>query len=145
MSLEQIRQHLNEASVDELCALLSEQERRLSREIDELTGNLCTIRRFTSNLNRMKALPPKGEIILEYMPSRRIDTFRTDIDFFEKGYSGYEIMLREFKSHMIENDLPLSYFFNAGTLIEQKDFEEQNYCARTVFIFVDDNLSLIHI
>ena len=48
-------------------------------------------------------------------------------------------MLREFKSHMIENDLPLSYFFNAGTLIEQKDFEEQNYCARTVFIFVDDN------
>ncbi len=139
MSLEQIRQHLNEASVDELCALLSEQERRLSREIDELTGNLCTIRRFTSNLNRMKALPPKGEVILEYMPSRRIDTFRTDIDFFEKGYSGYEIMLREFKSHMIRNDLPLSYFFNAGTLIEQKDFEEQNYCARTVFIFVDDN------
>lgn len=139
MSLEQIRDHLNNSSTDELCEVLAHQEQKLSREIDEMAGNLCTIRRFSSNLNRMKALPPKGEVILEYMPSRRIDTFRTDIDFFEKGYSGYEIMLREFKSHMIENNLPLSYFFNAGTLIEQNDFQHQNYCAKTVFIFVDDN------
>lgn len=137
MSLEQIKHHLNEASTEELHIMLAEQEQQLEREINRLTGSLSTIRRLTSNLNRLKSLPPKGEAVLEYMPQRRIDTFRTEIDFFEKGYSGYEIMLREFKSHMIENELPLSYFFNAGTLIEKDDFMKQNYCAKTVFIFVD--------
>lgn len=139
MSLKQIKHHLNETSPNELYMILAEQEKKLDQEISRLTGSLRVIRRFTSNLNRLKSLPPKGEAILEYMPSRRIDTFQTEIDFFEKGYSGYEIMLREFKSHMIENDLPLSYFFNAGTLIEKDDFNQQNYCAKTVFIFVDDH------
>lgn len=139
MNLEQIKHHLSEASPDELYLMLTEQEQKLEQEINRLTGSLGTIRRLTSNLNRLKSLPPKGQAVFEYMPLRRIDTFQTEIDFFEKGYSGYEIMLREFKSHMIENELPLSYFFNAGTLIEKNDFIQQNYCAKTVFIFVDSD------
>ncbi len=139
MSLEQIRQHITDTSADELCSLLTLQEEKLSRQIDDLTGNLCTIRRFTSNLRMMKSLPPKGQVIFEYIPQRRIDSFTTNIDFFEEGYTGYETMLREFKTYMINSKLPLSYFFNAGTLIEKDDFSQQNYCARTVFIFVDDN------
>ncbi|MDZ5010421.1 hypothetical protein GNF77_16235 [Clostridium perfringens] len=48
-------------------------------------------------------------------------------------------MLREFKSYMIKNGLPLSYFFNAGTLIEKDDFIRQKLKSNKVFIFVEDD------
>jgi len=98
-----------------------------------------SIARIASNLRQIKSLPPTGEIFLEYMPERRIDTTLTEIDFFTQGYSGYERMLRKLKDRMIRHDLPLSYFFNAGTLIEQADFAAQRYTAHTVFIFWDED------
>lgn len=63
MSLEQIRHHPNEASRGEFYIMLAQQEERLEQEIN----------RLTSNLNRLKSLPPKGEAALEYMPQQRID------------------------------------------------------------------------
>ena len=139
MTLEQIQKQLTESSQGELYRSLMEQEEKLSKEIHQLTRSLYTIRRFTSNLNRLNSLPPIGRIIYEYLPERRIDTFTSNIDFFEKGYSGYEEMIREFKSYMIQNQLPLSYFFNAGTLIEKEDFRKQKLKSNKVFIFVDDD------
>lgn len=139
MTLEEIQKQLTESSRKELYESLIEQEKKLSKEIYKLTRSLYTIRRFTSNLNLLNSLPPIGKIIYEYLPERRIDTFTSNIDFFEKGYSGYEEMIREFKSYMIENELPLSYFFNAGTLIEKDDFSKQKLKSNTVFIFVDDD------
>ncbi|MFU7515709.1 MerR family transcriptional regulator [Clostridium sp. HCS.1] len=139
MTLEEIQKQLTESSQKELYESLIEQEKKLSKEIYKLTRSLYTIRRFTSNLNLLNSLPPIGKIIYEYLPERRIDTFTSNIDFFEKGYSGYEEMIREFKSYMIENELPLSYFFNAGTLIEKDDFSKQKLKSNTVFIFVDDD------
>lgn len=139
MTLEQIQKQLTESSQEKLYKSLMEQEKKLSKEIQQLTRSLCIIRRFTSNINRVKSIPPIGKIIYEYLPERRIDTFTSEIDFFERGYSGYEEMLREFKNYMIENKLPLSYFFNAGTLIEKDDFCKQKLKSNTVFIFVDED------
>ncbi|KLE17230.1 MerR family transcriptional regulator [Clostridium sp. C8] len=139
MTLEQIHKQLTQASQEDLHKSLIEQEKKLSKEIKQLTRSLYTIRRFTSNLSRLNSIPPIGKIIYEYLPERRIDTFTSDIDFFEKGYSGYEEMLREFKSYMIKNGLPLSYFFNAGTLIEKDDFTKQILKSNKVFIFIDDD------
>jgi len=85
MTLEQIHKQLTQASQEDLHKSLIEQEKKLSKEIKQLTRSLYTIRRFTSNLSRLNSIPPIGKIIYEYLPERRIDTFTSDIDFFWKG------------------------------------------------------------
>lgn len=139
MTLEQIRTQFKSSSLDDLSHFLHQQDENLKQEIHRLENSRKSIARITSNLRQIKSLPPTGEIFLEYMPERRIDTTFTEIDFFTQGYSGYERMLRKLKDRMIRHDLPMSYFFNAGTLIEREDFAAETYTAHTVFIFVDED------
>lgn len=139
MSLQQIRTQLAHASVQELQELLLEQDKALSQEIRRLSNSRRSIARICSNLQQLKSLPPVGQVFFAYMPQRIIDTIATDIDFFTQGYAGYERMLLELKGQMLRQGLPMSYFFNAGTLIEQADLVRQRYVARTAFIFVDED------
>ena len=139
MSLEQIKEQLHHASYDDLFLMLKQQEEQLESEISIMKGNLSTVRRFADNIKRLNNIPALDHVIYEYIPERRIETFESDIDFFQLGYFGYELMLREFKSYMIRNSLPLSYFFNAGTLMGKDSFIKGEYRANNVFLFVDDN------
>lgn len=139
MTLEQIRTQFKTSSLEDLSQFLHQQDENLKQEIHRLENSRKSIARIAANLRQIKSLPPIGEIFLEYMPERRIDTTFTEIDFFTQGYSGYERMLRKLKDRMIRHDLPMSYFFNAGTLIEREDFAAQRYTAHTVFIFVDED------
>ncbi|WP_211331285.1 MerR family transcriptional regulator [Companilactobacillus insicii] len=139
MTLNQIKNQLNEYSPDKLRNSLINQETILKQKIEQLNRHLRTVKHLESNLNKMSSLPPDGQIVMEYLPERKIDTLKTDVDLFERSDYGYEIMMREFKSYMIKHNLPLSYFFNVGTIIKKSDFKNQNYHSKTVFIFVDNN------
>lgn len=139
MTLEQIQTQLQTASIEDLQRLLLVQDESLRKQIEYLTINRKSIARINSNLQCLKSLPPTGQIFFEYIPERRIDITHTEIDFFTQGYSGYERMLRQLKDRMIQHDLPMSYFFNAGTLIEKENFAAEKYIAQTVFIFVDED------
>lgn len=137
MSLKQI-QGLKDVSTEALYTLLMEQDALLKDKIEELASSRRAIQRIASNLQKLNALMPAGELFLEYVPQRRIDVTKTDIDVFQSGYSGYAHMLTLAKEKMIQHNLPLSYFCNAGTIIEQADYLEQNYVSRSIFIFVDE-------
>ena len=139
MSLQQIRTQLTHASAQELQALLLEQDAALRQQIRRLSNSRRSIARIVSNLKQLGSLPPVGQVFFEYMPKRIIDTIVTQIDFFTQGYAGYERMLLELKGKMLRQNLPMSYFFNAGTLIEQADLTAGRYVARTAFIFVDED------
>lgn len=138
MTLRQIRQQLENSSLEELHIFLQEQDRLLEEKMHQLSDSRKSIHRLCENIGQLKSLPPIGELFLEYVPERRIDTLYTEIDYFTDGYAGYERMLRRLKDHMVHHNLPLSYFLNAGTLIEKADFVRENYVAHTVFIFVDE-------
>ena len=138
MTLRQIEKQFRNSSLEEMHELLLEQDRLLEEKMLKLAQSRKSIRRLCDNIGQLKALPPIGEIFLEYVPERRIDTLRTEYDYFTEGYAGYERMLRSMKGYMLRQNLPLSYFLNAGTLIEQKDFAKGNFVAHTVFIFVDE-------
>lgn len=138
MTLRQIKQQLENSSLEELHVFLQEQDGVLEEKMHQLSDSRKSIHRLCTNIGQLKSLPPIGEIFLEYTKERRIDTLYTEIDYFKDGYSGYERMLRKLKDHMVHDDLPLSYFLNAGTLIEKNDFVRENYAAHTVFIFVDE-------
>ena len=139
MSLEQIKNQFTEYSPDKMYNSLIGQEQDLSTEIKKLNRHLQTVKRLAANLNKLKSIPPIGQIVMEYLPARRIDTLTTNIDLFDEEDFGYEIMLREFKMYMLKDNLPLSYFVNAGTIIDQNNFSNQNYHSNTIFIFVDND------
>ncbi|AKP67407.1 MerR family transcriptional regulator [Companilactobacillus ginsenosidimutans] len=139
MTLEQIKKQFSEYSPESMYQSLLKQENILSSEIEKLNRHMHTVKRLASNLNKLQSLPPDGQITMEYLPSRRIDTLKTDIDLFDQEDFGYEIMLRKFKLHMLQNKLPLSYFVNAGTIIKKDDFANENFHSNTIFIFVDNN------
>lgn len=139
MTLRQIRQQMNNGSAQEWYALLQEQDRMLEQKQKQLSDSRKSVHRLCAALRQLSALPPMGEIFLENIPERRIDTLPTEYDSLADGYTGYERMLRLLKGHMVRQELPLSYFLNAGTLIERNDFEQERYVAHTVFIFVDED------
>ena len=132
MTLRQIRQQLENSSLEELHIFLQEQDRLLEEKMHQLSDSRKSIHRLCENIGQLKSLPPIGELFLEYVPERRIDTLYTEIDYFTDGYAGYERMLRRLKDHMVHHNLPLSYFLNAGTLIEKADFVREYPEVETV-------------
>ncbi len=139
MTLKQIKEQITNGSTKELYMLLKKQDEILDEKIRQLYVSRKSIARVAKNLEQINSLPPMGEIFFENMPARRIDTVTTEIEYFASGYSGYERMLRKMKDKMIAHHLPLSYFYNAGTLIEKEDFCACRYVAHTAFIFVDED------
>lgn len=138
MTLRQIERQLKNSSLKELYEMLLQQEIQLNEKMKQLLDSRKSIQRLCRNISQLEALPSVGEVFLENMPERRIDTISTKVEYFSEGYTGYEKMLRELKNHMVCEELPLSYFLNAGTLIRKEDFTEEQYTAHTVFIFVDE-------
>ena len=138
LSLEQIAGILSLPSEELLLQALEEQTGVLTDEIYSLSvsrNNLCRIQK---NLQILNALPPFGRVFFEVVPERKIDVQRTDFDFFELGYEGYEKMLRHMQNYLHENQLPPSYFINVGTIMERECFIKGTYSSCSAFIFVDN-------
>lgn len=85
--------------------------------MEQLTHTKNTLKRVLDNYKRYEALPKNGQIFLEYQNERHIYTLNCEQDFFEQDESGYEYMLRQLKQHLVSQDIPLSFFYNIGTVI----------------------------
>lgn len=138
MSLKQIGALLSDGSMEEWYFVLSEQEELLAQKMRHIAESRKAVSRLRTNIRQLDGIPSLGKVFLEYMPERKIDMMVTEYNYFTDGFSGYEKMLRKLKKRMIESALPLSYFYNAGTMIEKEDFINHEYIAQTIFIFVDN-------
>ena len=138
LSLEQIKEILSLSSEELLMQALEEQTGVLTDEIYNLSVSRNNLSRVQKNLQILNTLPPFGQVFFEYVPERKIDVQKTDFDFFELGYEGYEKMLRHMQNYLHENHLPPSYFINVGTLMEMDYFINRTYSSHSAFIFVDD-------
>ncbi|MEL7657103.1 MAG: MerR family transcriptional regulator, partial [Bacillota bacterium] len=88
--------------------------------------------------NKYKSLPSET-ILHEYMPPRKIFVHTSGINFFDEYDSGYEMMLRELKTSLIDKNLPASYFCNIGTIIRGAYLEKRLLYSNEVFVFVEDD------
>ena len=138
LSLEQIKEIFLLSSEELLLQTLEEQTKVLTDEIYNLSVSRNNLIRVQKNLQILNTLPPFGQVFFEYAPERKIDVQKTDFDFFELGYEGYEKMLRHMQNYLHENHLPPSYFINVGTLMEKEYFIKGTYSSHSAFIFVDD-------
>ena len=138
LSLQQIGEIFSLSSEELLLKALEEQTGVLSDEIYNLSVSRNNLSRIQKNLRILHTLPPFGQIFFEVVPERKIDVQKTDFDFFELGYEGYEKMLRHMQNYLHENQLPPSYFINVGTIMEKECFVRGTYSSYSAFIFVDD-------
>ena len=108
MTLRQIRSFLDSNDPAALRALLSEQAASIEERIRQLRRSQSAITRTLDNYRRYEAMPRNGEIFLEYIPERRIFRYNCDVNYFDQDESGYEHMLRQMKTNLVANNMPLS-------------------------------------
>ena len=139
MTLRQIRSFLDSNDPAALRALLSEQADSIEERIRQLRRSQSAITRTLDNYRRYEAMPRNGEIFLEYIPERRIFCYNCDVNYFDQDESGYEYMLRQMKTNLVANNMPLSYFTNIGTIIRREHLVPDALFSNEVFLFVDED------
>lgn len=139
MTLRQIRSFLDSNDPSALRALLSEQAASIEERIRQLRRSQSAITRTLDNYRRYEAMPRNGEIFLEYIPERRIFRYSCDVNYFDQDESGYEYMLRQLKTNLVANNMPLSYFTNIGTIIRREHLVPDALFSNEVFLFVDED------
>lgn len=137
MTLKQIRQQLETGDVNTIKQFLLQQEAAIDHQIEDLQRSKRSIARTLQNYRQYDALPKDGQMFMQYIPERHIYRFTSEKDFFDQDYAGYEYMLRELKMHLANNDLPMSYFCNVGTMLRQENLLNDNFSSNEVFLFVD--------
>lgn len=139
MTLRQIRSFLDSNDPAALRALLSEQAASIEERIRQLRRSQSAITRTLDNYRRYEAMPRNGEIFLEYIPERRIFRYSCDVNYLDQDESGYEYMLRQMKTNLVANNMPLSYFTNIGTIIRREHLVPDSLFSNEVFLFVDED------
>ena len=139
MTLRQIRSFLDSNDPATLRALLTEQADSIEECIRQLRRSQSAITRTLDNYRRYEAMPRNGEIFLEYIPERRIFRYSCDVNYFDQDESGYEYMLRQMKTNLVANNMPLSYFTNIGTIIRREHLVPDALFSNEVFLFVDED------
>ncbi len=139
MTLRQIRSFLDSNDPAALRALLTEQADSIEERIRQLRRSQSAITRTLDNYRRYEAMPQNGEIFLEYIPERRIFRYSCDVNYFDQDESGYEYMLRQMKTNLVANNMPLSYFTNIGTIIRREHLVPDALFSNEVFLFVDED------
>ena len=139
MTLRQIRSFLDSNDPAALRALLAEQANSIEERIRQLRRSQSAITRTLDNYRRYEAMPRTGEIFLEYIPERRIFRYSCDVNYFDQDESGYEYMLRQMKTNLVANNMPLSYFTNIGTIIRREHLVPDALFSNEVFLFVDED------
>ncbi len=138
MTLRQIRSFLDSNDPAALREMLSEQADSIEERIRQLRRSQSAITRTLDNYRRYEAMPRNGEIFLEYIPERRIFRYSCDVNYFDQDESGYEYMLRQMKTNLVANNMPLSYFTNIGTIIRREHLVPDSLFSNEVFLFVDE-------
>ena len=139
MTLRQIRSFLDSNDPAALREMLSEQVTSIEERIRQLRRSQSAITRTLDNYRRYEAMPQNGEIFLEYIPERRIFRYSCDVNYFDQDESGYEYMLRQMKTNLVANNMPLSYFTNIGTIIRREHLVPDSLFSNEVFLFVDED------
>ena len=139
ITLRQIRSFLDSNDPAALREMLSEQAASIEERIRQLRRSQSAITRTLDNYRRYEAMPRNGEIFLEYIPERRIFRYSCDVNYFDQDESGYEYMLRQMKTNLVANNMPLSYFTNIGTIIRREHLVPDALFSNEVFLFVDED------
>ena len=137
MTLKEIKTHLSEKDPEVIRDYLRTQSKVIEEKQTALNRSRNAIKRTLENYSRLDSLPGNGMIFFEYIPERFIYSHRCDKNFFEQDYTGYELILRELKHHLIRKKIDLTYFCNVGTIMRRKQLLSGEFYTDEYFLFTD--------
>ena len=141
MTLRQIRSFLDSNDPAALRALLSEQAASIEERIRQLRRSQSAITRTLITIAAMRQCRETVKFSSN-IPERRIFRYSCDVNYFDQDESGYEYMLRQMKTNLVANNMPLSYFTNIGTIIRREHLVPDALFSNEVFLFVDEGRQL---
>lgn len=139
MSLGEIKEILEQGDIQLIESTLISKKHQVKEEIAQMKLRLGAITRAIESVERFRKAPDCGMITVEYIPHRKIYAMHTEINFYEHDSSVYEGILEDLKEDIIYHGLPLIYYCNAGTILEQEDFLAGRMVSHEIFVFVDDD------
>lgn len=137
MELRTIKEVLDRKDFRQLLGILEQKRDDVDEKIRSLKYQRRAIERTMESYELYTSAPPEGTIVLEYIPRRRIVERDLGINFYAGGLDEYEGLLRSFKQRLTDEDLPLIYFNNAGTILRRERFLAGDFDASEFFVFVD--------
>lgn len=140
MTLREIKKQLESHDLEELKVFLKKRSDAIDKEIKDLKRNQKTINRIIENYEIYENLPKNNMVFTEYIQDRYIYKYTSKYNFFNGHGIGYEYMLRELKQNLLNKDLPIIYFFNAGTIMRKETIMSKKFIANEVFVFIDPDL-----
>lgn len=109
----------------------------IDEEMALLVQKQKAITRMIRSYDRYLKSPPDGTITLEYIEERKIYSYMTTLNFYEKGIDAYENILLQLKQEMKKHGVSEYYYYNAGTTIFIDDFLSGRTVSQEIFVFVD--------
>lgn len=135
MSLLEIKKQFETANIDDIRGFLTTQMDFIDNSIRRMNQSRRLIAQTIENYNRYKLFTSQT-IFHEYLPLRKIYVHASNINFFDEYDSSYEMMLRELKASLLDKKMPMSYFFNIGTIVRRPCLEKRLLYSNEAFVFV---------
>ncbi len=137
LSLTEIKERLdgNNESIEQLLAM---HMKELVLQQEKIEQQKKSIFRLMQNMNLYKEAPPEGVVFFERMSERYIYAKDLEVNFYGKELDVYEMLLREFKQHVINELESLLYFSNIGTTMDSDLLTSEKYFSSKFFVFLND-------
>lgn len=148
MSLKEISDILKHRDIRYFYSMVEKQAATIDESIRQLQSAYKAAERLLATCGSCLAKPVLDEIKVEEIAPRHLLRFDiepyllaegTDANPASKALDAWERSLRQVKHIFIENDLPLSQFFNVGCIIRRKDLATHNFIVSAAYIFVEDD------
>ncbi len=133
ISLQQIKEYLNDYSIDNFMQLIQTSYENLVRRKDEIE---CMMRMINNSVNSIQEVKSKklNTVFIEKNDCEYFWTFDTEPIFYE-NLKEFSEAVYKFRRHNQENDFSGEYFYTC--FISDSDFYNKNYCVKTIAIKTD--------
>lgn len=135
MSLTEIGDVFNKEDITLIEEILARKNEQIHEQIRELRARHDAVERAIESIERYRKAPTTGTIALEYIDRRFYWGIPCQGNFYAEGIDSYENELSRLRQTLIEHSFGQIHSYNAGTSIQQADFEQARFVPAQVFIF----------
>lgn len=131
--LKDIKKQLESHDIRIVEKILERQRDYIDKKIIELNQKRNAVIRSLETYHRYLSSPKEGNVVLEYIPERRIYCYDSKINIYDHGLETYEYILRELRKHILLNRLPTIYFCNVGSILRKNMLEIEKFFSTEIF------------
>lgn len=136
MSLQEIKKVLESKDIALIESILARKNEQIHQQINDLKLKHDAIERSIKTIEHYRKAPTSGICNLQYIDRRYIFKDKCLNNFYLGNINDYEKSLTLLRNKLVENGFSYIHTYNVGTSIKKEDYENFNFVADNIFIFV---------